>query len=253
VLIEMGNFYFNIKDYQTSKKYYNLAHQVFKKIANPYGEALVCTNFALIYKSVANYDSAVYFFTNSLSIRCNIGDSMGCLATYYHLIGKYSKLKQFDKTFLYANNAKNIVKQVKPTPDILYLYDFFDNIYAATLGDVKKFDQGRRILDSLLKLPNIEENFYRFGEIVLTYGNLEKKAGNYKLAEKYFQYYIDFIKERTNAFPQLKTGYQLLYVINLLKGDSLHAFKNKLIERDYSDSIEEGLKLKFNLEAQNLF
>jgi two-component sensor histidine kinase/Tfp pilus assembly protein PilF len=104
-LNDIGNVYFMQIDYQNALKYYKLAIEIRKNIAEYKALASTYNNLGSVFKNMEKTDSARFYYLKSYEIRSKIADSMGISGVYNNLGVLAEKELNFNLAAEYFNKA----------------------------------------------------------------------------------------------------------------------------------------------------
>jgi signal transduction histidine kinase len=110
--VDVGNLYYSFGLSDISAAYYRKADEIFKVQKNYHGQCTVLDNLALIWREKNNYDSCLWYYNQSASIRKNIlRDPYLEAYNYVQIANALTIFNRVPESYSYLNSARNIFEQ----------------------------------------------------------------------------------------------------------------------------------------------
>jgi tetratricopeptide (TPR) repeat protein len=182
ILIELGNAYYSLSEFNPAIEFFQQALEISRKITERNGEASSLGNLGLAYSSLGQYQQAIQFHQQSLEIRREIGDRNGEAYSLNNLGLTFKKLSRGGESI----NAFNASRKIFEELGLYHMIKGSDKVIAPLETEVK--DPKRFIIKEEPKEPD----WY------------EKSLPNYKpTARKRIQ--------RKNIFQQILNWFRRLW------------------------------------------
>ena len=176
----MGVFYFDLKDYTLSEKYYIKAEKIFleakhdygaarsksgigsnkiigenytealqyivdaleeyKRLGHQSGEARALNDIGLVHKKLNNLQEAENYLLQSLNIRQAINYKQGIITTLMELGDIYTKSGNYDKAKKYLTQSLEVAEQTKTKAKIFQTHHLLSELYKKTGDSLKALE-----------------------------------------------------------------------------------------------------------------
>lgn len=249
VLIQIGNSYHMENKPDSSLKYYNAALIYFTKTGNEKGIAKAYQSFALVKRSLNDYEGAISDSKKALKAFENVGFITGVIGTSNNISNMYMDLKKPDIAIGYSKRAFELSKTLNDSSR------YFDMM--AQLGlrynNVNKYDS------ALYYLMPAERYFERnnfYSLLVVVNSNIADaywaKNKNTQQTKNHLYKSLHYSK-LSGSVDNLTTIYRSLAVCQLLenKKDSAEFYFNKAFA--ISDSLHTQNALQQSKELQTKY
>ncbi|HEY4798277.1 MAG TPA: tetratricopeptide repeat protein, partial [Bacteroidia bacterium] len=190
-LLNIGNIYYDLKDYQSALEYQEKSFSMFREIGDKRGIGICLNAIANIYKSELNYSKALEYYSNSLAIQEERRDTFEIMTCYYNIGQAYSSLASEDK----SNNLKamdffqqslKFAKAINNAEGTINALEGIGEIFLDT-GNPKK---AQEYYTEALKLATPSANLWVQSEVYHTLRQVYEKQGLYKEALAMFDKHI---------------------------------------------------------------
>ena len=172
-LINLGNIYTQIGEFEKARHYYNKALILLKRTGHLSNEATVLANIAYLFDGRQLYDSAMVYHQKALALRKTLHSKDGLARSLIGVGLGYDRLQKYNLSKQYLFTALPITKEIRSKPMILDIYDLLSSIYAkeSDFGKAFEFHQlFKAVNDSILN----ESSIARINELQIKYES-EKK------------------------------------------------------------------------------
>lgn len=251
--IDIGNIYYDQKEYDKALNYYQAAATRSKEQDNSRGLAVALNNIAIVYRHRGDLDRAMLYFKKALAERINSGEYMLVGHSYLYISNIYLRLNKLDSALIYAQGAVDSLGKYQVWNEYCW-----GNV---TLGRVryarKEFEAGDQAFE-VAKAKFIELRFSaEVNEINIIHANEKLKRGQVKDALVMLQQELKTAEDSKNLLLAKKATsslYDYFKSVNNSKSalyfyEKLVAFetqsRNQEMERNLAD-----MELKFLLNAK---
>ncbi len=222
---DLGEIFRQMDDFNMAKSYYFQAYERVKSSEEKFANGIITNNLGILYESQGMFDSALYFYEQSLQIKKEVGERRGALVTKFNIASLYNDV------FGAYEKAELLSKEVLKTSEELGVLQgvFYGSlgVVTAIIGSQDYPSRAKPYLDKMTlaaeKIGNPEmlaemlETKYRYykraGEpaTALTYheqlmqqkDSLQSLARNKQIDELNLKYQTEQ-RERENAMLKLK-------------------------------------------------
>jgi len=165
VLIQFGNSYHMENKVDSALKYYNKALIYFQKIGNEKGIAKVYQSFALVKKSLNDYEGAIQDSKKALEVYTKINWTIGRVNVLNNISNASASLKKYDDAVNYSREAFSLAKTLN---DSLKYFGMMSE-YGGKLTLVKKLDSAVYYINT--STPFFERN-NMYSLLIVIHSNL---------------------------------------------------------------------------------
>lgn len=158
IINNIGNIYFDRKEYQTALEKFNSIYDKTITNSTPLQKAMVLNNLGAVQIKLDHPD-ALKNLNTSLSIRKNEQNNRGIYLTYKNLFYYYKDRNQLELAKLYTDSAITAITKTQYKPyirDALALY--------TSINEDPKIVEYKRLTDSIFKAEHIQKNEYSFNK-----------------------------------------------------------------------------------------
>jgi serine phosphatase RsbU (regulator of sigma subunit) len=249
VLIQLGNSYHMENNVDSSLKYYNAALIYFTKIANEKGIAKAYQSFALVKRSLNNYDGAISDSKKALQVYEKLGFTVGIIGVSNNISNIYMDFKQPQLALEFSKKAFEMSKMLNDSSK------YFDMM--AQLG--LRYNTIHKNDSALLYLLPAEKYFERnnfYSLLVVVNSNIADaywaKNKNTGQTKNHLYKSLHYSK-LSGSVDNLTTIYRSLAVCHLIenKKDSAEIYFNKAFA--ISDSLHTQSALQQSMELQTRY
>lgn len=283
----LGEYYFNIDDFEKAEEYYKEALLLYQSLDNSSQIMQLCHNLGLTNQYVNHYDEALFFYQKSIEIAESIGSKEKAAISYQDIGTLYNDLQKYSLAQNYYEKALEIYKQTNNEERIAAIYqnigvlqynwgDFVQslNYYEKSFSIYEQLQDKQNIAISLSNIGLVYEecknfnmalDYYQkaliiFEEIgfkpTLVYifynlGSLYRNTGNYSKSIEYFEKGLNLSTE-ISMKDYISYNYEALSGVYEEMGkysDALNYYKEYAVIKD-SLFNEEKYKQIGELEAQ---
>lgn len=203
----IGNIYYQFKNYKLAKHYYDLAY---KNGCDKWG---VLNNLGMLAKEEGHFDSALFFYRKTYIEVNNINDS-----TYSSVLNNiamvYQSLKEYDSAFFYCRAALNNIRHLKGNIE-----------QAKILSSIGTLHLELKNIDSALYYLELSNNIaekLRLNDVLydnyLLLSDIEESRGNIKSSFDYYKKYST-IKDSTFSTSEYGTITEMQFMYDMAKVD----------------------------------
>ncbi len=128
-LIEIGNDYYWMNEYETAKRYFKSAHNEFDSTNNVLGTAVSLNNIGMVYAFQGNYLEAVRYCYKALEIYEGLGNKAGIAWSYELIAEVHIEQNNYDKALDYLFKMKKIYGKLRDTRGLIVSYLMIGQIY----------------------------------------------------------------------------------------------------------------------------
>jgi serine phosphatase RsbU (regulator of sigma subunit)/tetratricopeptide (TPR) repeat protein len=224
-------------DSKKALNYGKLAFDLSEKINFKKGAAKALHNMGIVYYNTGGYDSALYYFFNSLKIKQTLGDKKG-MASSYNNIGAILAFKgDYDKALGYYISSLKINEDLKNDEGALSAANNIGNIlsqqhnpkgainyYRISLDYSKKAENNKGVADALLNIGSVHFDI-NSNDSALFYYNLAKplyieEADQERVATLYnsFGLWYDKMNQSDSACRYFEKAKRLYASVDNLQG-----------------------------------
>ena len=179
LLIELGNLYNYLGQYQSAKSFYEEALEIFENIEDKQGEAGCLGNLGVIYKNLGEYQNSLAFYHKSLEIFREIdnkqgeANALGNLGTVYSFLGDYQQAILFHQKSLEIKieirNKQGEANSLGSLGNIYSMQKHYQQgifFYKKSLEIFRELRNKRGESASLANLGNIYRNIERYQQAI---------------------------------------------------------------------------------------
>lgn len=188
ILVQFGNSYHMENKIDSALKYYNKALTYFQRIGNEKGIAKVYQSYALVKKSLNDYEGAIADSKKALEVYTKLNWTLGRVNVLNNLSNASFALKKFEDGVRYSRESFSLSKTLN---DSLKYFGMMSE-YGGKLIFVKKLDSALFYINSAT--PFFERNNL-FAQLIVSHSNL---------AEAFWQIKKDMRLTKSNYFKALK-------------------------------------------------
>jgi len=196
-------------------------------------------NIGLVHNEMDNFNEAIRYFRQALSINQSIRDNESMAANYDYLGATYSRMKMTDSSLVNYRKSlyyfKKIHKEDRYAVSLSNMAWILSNYPDSLNKAINYFNQTWEKFQELGWLhyePNIQ---FGIANILSKQGKLEESVSAYKKSIQLANHF----KRELFLKKQLYQGLSELYQ---KKGDYKHALENQILSSKYNDSINEKQK-----------
>ena len=186
VLNQLALAYTYRANYDKALEYHFQSLTIREKLGGKREISIACNNIGVVYNDMRNYEQALYYFQRSLAIKREAKDDYDLERCLINIGGAYNSLEEYSKAIEYLDEALAYCQTGGCNEDVLT--EAHHALGIAYVGS-KNFDQARKELNLALALENKTDN-KRFAILTLT------ELQNLSLMEK----------DTVGAFNYLKTA-----------------------------------------------
>lgn len=172
-LIDIGNIYFDQKEYSKALDYYQAAATRSLKQSSDRGNAVALNNIALVYRQKGDYSRAMTFFKKALAHRIQAGEFMLLGHSYLYISNLYLRLNELDSALHYAKSAIDSLGKHKIWNEFAWGNVTYGRVQYAR-GDYKSGDQAFEIARNKFTELGIS---IEVNEINIIHANEKLKSG----------------------------------------------------------------------------
>ncbi len=248
VLIQFGNSYHMENKVDSALIYYNKALIYFQKIGNDKGIAKVYQSYAIVKKTLGDYEGAIQDSKKAYEVYEKINWSLGKVNVLNNISNTYSSLKKYDEAVDYSRKSFSLSKILN---DSLKYYTMMSE-YGGKLAFVNKKDSA--IYYIKLASPFLERNNMYYLLLVANSNLANAFWGIYKNTTLCKEYYYKALSYAYLAGASDNLNYifrDLTYCYIIEKNvDSALVYFNKTI--NFMDSLnnQKGSELTKELQAK---
>ncbi|MBS1497384.1 MAG: sensor histidine kinase [Bacteroidetes bacterium] len=132
----LGQAYYNAKNYSEALHYYNLSKTIKELRHDNRGVANAYSNISSVYFDLKKYDSALYFNEISLKTRTDLNDKKGMATSFQNGANIFLLTSKYDKALDYYQKAINIGEEIDFKDPVIESYNGLSKYYEAK-GDEK--------------------------------------------------------------------------------------------------------------------
>jgi signal transduction histidine kinase len=238
-LINIALNYLESKQYKKSFNYLTKAKNLKGNNDDVETRATILASFAELYFRQEKYDSALIIINNALEQYQSIGNEAYIILASITKLKILEKIHQYKKVILFADQLLNKHKEEKAT-DLNAQIVYFKG---KAFFDLKQYSKAKQYLQSVLSLPQSNDNLYIFRDTYSLLYQIAEIEHNSNEAFKQFKHYAS-LRDSVNIF-ETKTKY-----IDFEKLRELRV-KEKEIESLKKDKIISDLKLDSQTTHRN--
>ena len=138
-LIDIGNIYYDQKDYEKALNYYQAAATRSMEQNNGRGNAVALNNIAIVYRQKGDFNRAMAYFKKALQQRIKSGENILVGHSYLYISNVYLRLNQLDSALFYAQGAIDSLKKYKVWKEYAWANQTYGRVQYAR-GDFKSGD-----------------------------------------------------------------------------------------------------------------
>lgn len=204
----VGNVYFQFKDYKQAKKYYKLAN-----MNGGYDKGALLSNLGAIAYNDNDLDSALLLFKNSYLVKCETKDS-NYNATLNNIGLVYQKLNMSDSAFFYYKAAVNNAEQLRDKEGVALALSNIGLLYF----DTQRYDSATYYLHLSNKIADELKLFAILSSNYLFLSKIEEFNGDIRSSFELYKKY-SMIKDSIFDASKYAAVTELQFNYNMLKTD----------------------------------
>ncbi|MBC7695185.1 MAG: tetratricopeptide repeat protein [Burkholderiales bacterium] len=227
VLIQFGNSYHMENKVDSALSYYNKALMYFQKIGNDKGIAKVYQSYAIVKRTLGDYEGAIQDSKKAYEVYDKITWTLGKVNVLNNISNAYSALKKYNEAVYYSRKSFSLSKLLG---DSLKYYSMMSD-YGGKLIFIKKLDSAVYYINAAA--PFFERN-NMYAQLLLSSTNLAEAFWNiYKNTALTKEYYYKALKYAyiSGAKDNLNVIYRELTMCYILekKSDSAEVYFMKTL------------------------
>ena len=188
---KLGKDNFSLSDFQKAINYHNQSLSIAKEVGDRVGEGRAYGNLGNAYRSLGKFQEAINYHNQDLSIAQEVGDRAGEGRAYGNLGNVYDSLDKFQEAINYHNKRLSIAQEVGDRAGEGRAYANLGNAYHS----LDNFQQAWVYYNKFLSV--VKEVGDRAG-VGSAYGNLglvHQSLGNFQQAIDYQEKHLSIAKE----------------------------------------------------------
>ena len=188
---KLGKDNFSLSDFQKAINYHNQSLSIAKEVGDRVGEGRAYSNLGNAYRSLGKFQEAMNYHNQDLSISQEVGDRAGEGRAYGNLGNAYQSLGKFQEAINYHNKDLSIAQEVGDRAGEGRAYGSLGNAYFG----LDNFEKAWKYYNKVLSV--VKEVGDRAG-VGRTYGNLgsvHRSLGNFQQAIDYQEKSLSIAKE----------------------------------------------------------
>ena len=243
ILIELGNAYDSLSEFNRAVEFYNLALKLSQKIGDQNRQANALNGLGSAYRDLGQYQQSIHFFQQSLEIAIKIGDWQGQAKNFNGLGIAHLSIKQYQQAISFYAQAIAIKKEIGDRHGEAISLSNLGNVYSS----LKNYEQAIKLHQQSLEI------FREFGDLygeASSSGNLGSTyalLGDYQKAVEFYHKTLEVFQEigdqngEANSLVNLGSAYASLGYAQ----KAIHFFRKSLeIKREIGDRHGEATSLK---------
>lgn len=228
-LLQIGGSYLATRQYDSAARYLHKASQTATQIQNHTLSGQAANNLGILYNSIGNPDSTIYFYALALQAYQYAGDTLRATRTKVNLAIYYKDQDLYSEALNHALDAALILEKDSPSRSLSTCYNTIASVYTR----MKNVDQA---LQFHRKALSIRQQINHTIGVAQSYNNIAilfADTHQYDSAMKYYQLAMDIKRELNDPGEIASTLHNL---------GELALQQNKLHEAE--TYLQESLQLK---------
>jgi len=202
---KLGKDNFSLSDFQKAINYHNQRLSIAKEVGDRAGEGLAYGNLGNVYHLLGKFQEALNYHNQDLSIAKEVGDRAGEGRAYGNLGHAYHFLDNFEQAMKYFKQQLSIAKEVGDRIAAGCAYGSLGMVYHS-LGD---FEQAIEYLNHTLSIAKDAGKRVVEGRAYCYLGNAYSSLNEFQQAIEYFRQYLCITEEVGDKFHEGDAYYRL--------------------------------------------
>jgi tetratricopeptide (TPR) repeat protein len=233
-LTNIGVIYFETGTYSNAIKYYRQAEELFRKIDNPIGFALLNNYLGDYYKSQNDAEAAVLHYQKSLDLYEQMRNKFGASLALYNLGKLYADQKKYTEAMPFATKSLAYAKEIGVLDQTYHSEKLVSELYAFLNNTSESFAHYKNYITARDSIFN-QENTKKFAQAEMNYEYLKKEA---VLTEK---------NKRQTQFTLFSIlGALLLIILALVIYNRMQVKKRLTLQKEVAEYEQKALHLQMN-------
>ena len=188
---KLGKDNFSLSDFQKAINYHNQSLSIAKEVGDRVGEGRAYGNLGNAYRSLGKFQEAINFHNQDLSISQEVGDRAGEGRAYGNLGNAYHSLGKFQEAINYHNKHLSIAQEVGDRAGEGRAYGNLGNAYHS----LDNFQQAWVYYNKFLSVVKEVGDRAEVGSAYGNLGSVHQSLGNFQQAIDYQEKHLSIAKE----------------------------------------------------------
>ena len=188
---KLGKDNFSLSDFQKAINYHNQSLSIAKEVGDRVGEGRAYGNLGNAYRSLGKFQEAINYHNKDLSIAQEVGDRAGEGRAYGNLGNAYHSLGKFQEAINYHNKDLSIAQEVGDRAGEGGAYANLGNAYYS----LDNFQQAWVYYNKFLSVVKEVGDRAGVGSAYGKLGNVHHSLGNFQQAIDYQEKHLSIAKE----------------------------------------------------------
>ena len=233
---KLGKDNFSLSDFQKAINYHNQSLSIAKEVGDRVGEGRAYGNLGNAYRSLGKFQEAINYHNQDLSIAQEVGDRAGEGRAYGNLGNAYHSLGKFQEAINYHNKHLSIAQEVGDRAGEGRAYGNLGNAYHS----LDNFPQAWVYYNQVLSIAQEVGDRAGVGTAYGCLSNVHHSLGNFQQAIEYQKKHLSIAKEVCD-----REGEGLAYCSLAMAYGSLEEFQQAIYYLRQYRSIAEEVGNKF--------
>ncbi|MGK7943972.1 MAG: tetratricopeptide repeat protein [Microcystaceae cyanobacterium] len=204
-LTSLGNAYNLLGEYQSAIDYYKQSLTIAREIGDRRGEANSLGNLGVAYDSLGEYQSAIDYHQQQLTIAREIGDRKGEANSLGNLGVAYDSLGEYQSAIDYHQQSLTIARDIGNRQGEAAFLGGLGNAYQSLEDDQSAIDYHQQSLTITREIGNRQGEAASLGGL----GNAYNLLGEYQSAIDYYQQSLTIAKDIKSRHIEADAYYNL--------------------------------------------
>ena len=214
ISLDIAYIYYLTGNYDKALKYFLDGVTIEEKLGDQHGLATSYNNIGLIYRSRGDYVKALNYYKDSLEIIEKLGNQQGLATSYTNISSIYYAQGYYNKALNYCKESLRITKELSDQQGLATLYNNIGLIYEAQ----GNHDKALNYYTDSLRIKEKSDNQQGMASSYNNIGLIYKARGDYDKALKYYNDSV-IIKEKLGDQLGLVTSYNNIGLLYDAQGD----------------------------------
>ena len=188
---KLGKDNFSLSDFQKAINYHNQSLSIAKEVGDRVGEGCAYGNLGNAYRSLGRFQEAINYHNQDLSISQEVGDRAGEGRAYGNLGNVYDSLGKFQEAINYHNKHLSIAQEVGDRAGEGRAYGNLGNAYHS----LDNFQQAWVYYNQVLSVVKEVGDRAGVGSAYGNLGSVHQSLGNFQQAIDYQEKHLSIAKE----------------------------------------------------------
>ena len=188
---KLGKDNFSLSDFQKAINYHNQSLSIAKEVGDRVGEGRAYGNLGNAYRSLGKFQEAINYHNKDLSIAQEVGDRAGEGRAYGNLGNAYHSLGKFQEAINYHNKHLSIAQEVGDRRGEGRAYGNLGNAYHS----LDNFQQAWVYYNQFLSVVKEVGDRAGVGSAYGNLGSVHQSLGNFQQAIDYQEKHLSIAKE----------------------------------------------------------